>query len=161
MHEIRMSTNSDDHTLVKQNDYQEVEVDYADPESPTQRDPLSPVKSAVVDIDGIAGDVTDDTGPQPGLQTQITAPTPASHDNEVELIAIRSTAEPRTTRRRSSRGSNDSAGEDIESAQPDNLKRRRLDLGELMIKPAVPAKPSLSSYSDRRPEIMRLAETSG
>jgi hypothetical protein len=38
MYKIRMSTNSDDHTLVKQNDYQEVEVDYADPESPTHRE---------------------------------------------------------------------------------------------------------------------------
>ena len=124
-----MSTNSDDHTLVKQNDYQEVEVDYADPESPTQRDPLSPV----VGIDGSAADVTEDTGPQPGLLTQITAPTPAS-------------------RRRSRRESNDSAGEDTESAQPDNVKRRRLNLGELMIKPAVPdqSPPSLSSYSDRQ-----------
>ena len=58
-----MSTNSDEHTLVKQNDYQEVEADYVDPESPTQRDPLSPVKSAVVDIDGTVADITDDTGP--------------------------------------------------------------------------------------------------
>ena len=41
MYEIRMSTNSNDHTIVKQNDYQEVKVDYADPESPTQRDPTS------------------------------------------------------------------------------------------------------------------------
>ena len=126
-----MSTNSDDHTIVKQNDYQEVEVDYADPESPTQRDPLSPVKSAVVDIDDTAADTTDDTVQQPGLQTQITAPTPASPNNEAVLIAVRSpiptSAEPRTTRRRSSRESNDSAGEDIDSAQPDNLKRRRLN----------------------------------
>ena len=117
-----MSTNSDDHTLVKQNDYQEVEVDYADPESPTQKDPLSPVKSAVVGIDGTAANVTDDTVQQPGLQTQITALTPASPDNEAVLIAIRhlrspipTTAEPRTTRRCSSRGSNDSVGEDTES----------------------------------------------
>ena len=71
-----MSTNSDDHTLVKQNDCQEVEVDYADPESPTQRDPLSPVKSAVIDIDGTAADVTDDAVQQPGLQTQTTAVPP-------------------------------------------------------------------------------------
>jgi hypothetical protein len=56
-----MSTKSDDHTLVKQNDYQEVEVDYVEPESPTQRDPLSPVESAVVGIDGTAADATDDT----------------------------------------------------------------------------------------------------
>ena len=74
--------------------------------------PLSPVKSAVVGTDGTATEVTDDTGPQPGLQTRITAPTPASSDNEAVLIAIRSliptTAEPRTTRRRSGRESNDS-----------------------------------------------------
>ena len=61
MYEIRMSTNSDDNTLVKQNDYQEVEVEYADPESPTQRDPptqrdsLYPVESAVVGIKGHCG----------------------------------------------------------------------------------------------------------
>ena len=68
MYEIRISTKSDDHTLVKQNDDQEVEVDYADPESPTQRDPLSPAKSAVVDIDDTAADTMDDTIQQPGLQ---------------------------------------------------------------------------------------------
>ena len=64
-----MSTNADNHTIVKQNDYQEVEVDYADPESPTQRDPLSPVTSAVVGTDGTAAEVTDDTATQPGLQS--------------------------------------------------------------------------------------------
>jgi len=119
-----------------------------------------------VGIDGAAAEVTDDTGPQLGLQTQITAPTPASPDNEAILIAIRSpvptTAEPRTTRKRSSRESNDSAGEDTESAQPDNLKRHRLDLGEL-IKPAVPkptsTKPVELFRQARRPEITRLAET--
>jgi len=62
-----MSTNSDDHALVKHNDYQEVEIDYADSESPTQRDPLSLVKSAVVDIDCTAADITDDTVHKPGL----------------------------------------------------------------------------------------------
>jgi len=55
-----MSTNSDDHTLVKQNNYQTVELDYAEPES-TQRDSLTPVTSAVTDIDSTAADVTDDT----------------------------------------------------------------------------------------------------
>jgi len=86
-----MSTNLDDHTLVKQNDYQEVKVDYADPESPTQRDPLSLVKSAVVDIDCTVADVTDDTVQQPGLQNQTTAPTPASPNNEAVLITGPST----------------------------------------------------------------------
>ena len=125
-----MSRKSDDQTLVKQNDYQEVEVDYADSESSTQKDPLSPIKSAV--IDDTAADTTDDTIQQPELQTQITAPTPASPYNETVLIAVRSpiptTDEPRTMRRRSSRESNDGAVEDTESTQPDNLKRRRLDL---------------------------------
>ena len=79
---IRMSTNSDDHTLVKQNDNQEVDVDYVDLESPTQRDQLSPVESAVIGIDGTAADATGDTVQQPGLQTQITAPTPVSPNNE-------------------------------------------------------------------------------
>ena len=73
-------------------------------------------------------------------------------------------ADPRTTRQRSSRKSIDSAGEDIDSAQPDNLKRRRLDLDELMIKPAVPAKPISAKPVElfrqaMRPEITRLAET--
>ena len=88
--------------------------------------------------------------------------------NEAVLITgpstIPTSAEPRTTRKRSSRESNDSVGKDIESAQPDNLKRRRLDLGELMIKPAVPAKPISTKPVElfrqaRRPEITRLAET--
>jgi len=61
-------------------------------ESPTQRDQLSPVKSAVVGIDDTAlgiglAEVTDDTGPQPGLQTQITTLTPTSPDNEAVFIA--------------------------------------------------------------------------
>jgi hypothetical protein len=121
-----------------------------------------------VDIDDTAADTTDDTIQQPGLQTQITAPTPASPYNETVLLAVRSpiptTAAPRTTRQRSSRESNDGAVEDIESTQPDNLKRRRLDLGELMIKPAVPARPISTKPVElfrqaRRPEITRLAET--
>ena len=67
-------------------------------------------------------------------------------------------------RKSSSRESNDSAGEDMESAQPDNLKQRRLDLGELMIKPAVSAKPISTNLVEpfrqaRRPEITRLAES--
>ena len=66
---FRMSTNLDDHTLVKQNDYQEVKVDYADPESPTQRDPLTPVTSAVADIDSTAAN---DTVQKSGLQSQTT-----------------------------------------------------------------------------------------
>ena len=95
-------------------------------------------------------------------------PTPTSPYNEAVLITgpstIPTSADPRTTRQHSSRESNDSTGEDIDSAQPDNLKRRHLDLGELMIKQAVPAKP----FSDkpvelfrqaRRPDITRLAET--
>ena len=44
-----MSTNSDDHTLVKHNDYQEVEADYADPESPTQKDLQTSVTPVVID----------------------------------------------------------------------------------------------------------------
>ena len=64
-----MSTNSDDHTLVKQN-CQEVEVDYADPESPTQRDP--PSISAVADIDRTAIIDTDDTVQQLGRQIKPT-----------------------------------------------------------------------------------------
>ena len=111
--------------------------------------------------------MTADTSPQPGLQTQ-TAPTLAIPNNDAVLIVIRSptptSAEPRTTRRRSGRESNDSAVEDIELAPPDNLKRRRLDLGELMIKPAVPAKPISTKPVElfrqaMRPEITRLAET--
>ena len=61
-----MSTNSDDNTLVKHKDYQ-------DPESPTQRDPLTPVTSAVTDIDHTAVIDTDDTVQISERQTQGTA----------------------------------------------------------------------------------------
>ena len=65
-----MSTNSDDHTLVKHNDYQEIEVDYADPESPTQRDPQPLVTSAVGDIEYTAVINTNDTVQTAGLRPQ-------------------------------------------------------------------------------------------
>jgi len=77
---------------------------------------------------------------------------------------IPTSAEPRTTRQRSSRESNDSANEDIDSAQPDNLKRRRLDLGDLMVKPAAPEKLISAKHVDlfrqaKRPEITRLTDS--
>jgi len=123
-----MSTNSDDHTLAKHNDYQEIEVDYADPDSPTQMDPQTSVTSAVADIDRTAVHNMDDIVQTSGLQPQGTAPTPSIPNNEAAIITKQSptptSAEPRTTRRRSSRGSNDSASKDIDSTQPENLKRR-------------------------------------
>ena len=61
-----MSTKSDDHTLVKINDYQEEEVDYEDPESLTHRDPQISVTSTVADIDRTVVHNTDDTGPNIG-----------------------------------------------------------------------------------------------
>ena len=72
-----MSTNSDDHTLVKHNVYQEIEAD----------------RTAVIN--------TDDTVQTSGPQTQGTAPTPASTNNEATIITVPSpiptSAEPRTT----------------------------------------------------------------
>jgi len=137
-----MSTNSDDHTLVKHNDYQrEVELDYADPESPTQKDPLTSVTSAFLDIHRTVAIHTDDTVQTSRRQSQGTSPTLASPSNGAAITTVPSpmttSAETRTTRQRSSRESNDSAGEDIDSVQLD--KRRRLDLGDLMVKPAFPA----------------------
>ena len=52
---------SDDHTLVKNHDYQEEEVDYEDPVSPTHRDPQTSATSTVADIDRSAVHNTDDT----------------------------------------------------------------------------------------------------
>ena len=90
-----MSTNSDNHTLVKHKDYQEVEVDYADPESRTQGDPQTSVTPTVIDMD--------DTVQTLGRQTQgKNAPTPASPNNEAAIIAVPSpiptSAESRTSR---------------------------------------------------------------
>ena len=95
--------------------------------------PLTPVISAAADIDRTAVIDTDDTVQQSERQsiTQPTVPTPASTNNEAALISVTSlipSAETWTTRHRSNRESNDSAGEDIDSAPLDNLKRRRLDL---------------------------------
>ena len=93
-------------------------------------------------------------------------PTSISPNNEATIITLPSPiptrAEPRTSR--SSREFYDSAGEDIDSAQPENLKRRRSDLGDLIVKPTAPAKPISTKPVElfrqaKRPEITRLAET--
>jgi len=59
----------------QKNDYQEVEVDYTNPESPTQRvcHPVTRDTPAVADIDSNEVHDTDDTVKQSGLQTQTTA----------------------------------------------------------------------------------------
>ena len=60
-------------------------------------------------------------------------------------------------------GANDSASEVVDSVQPDNLKRRRLDLGDLMVKPAqaklIPVKPAELFRQVKQSEITRLAES--
>ena len=71
-----------------------------------------------------------------------TRPAPASPTNDAAVASIQSPtiAESQTMRHRSSRGSNDFDGEVIVSEQPDTVKRRRLDLSDLTVKLAAPAK---------------------
>jgi len=65
-----------------------------------------------------------------GYKLKEAEPTQASLNNEAVIITVPSptpsSAEPRTTRQRSRREFNDNS-EDIDSTQPDNLKRRRLN----------------------------------
>ena len=146
--ENNQTDNTVDNTV---NDQQHEEVDYADPESPTLA-----IRRLASPTTGQTERHTDDFN----LADYIDKPLPgmiASPAEEAHTLALKS-----ATSTRDSDMQNDDEVMVLSLSHPP-MKRRRLDLGDLMVKQTGPAKPISDRPVEhfqtvRRPEITRLTK---
>jgi len=136
--------------------------DYADTKSPTLAALNYPQSTSTTTVTGARRtdvEIMDKTDATEMLLPR-NEPTLAMPINEVENISVPSV---RHTTRQGGRTSTENTGEVIDLSQYEPLKRRRSDLGDLIVKNLAAANPisdkPAEQYSNDRPEITRLAES--